>query len=599
MTKRLLVVAALLLVFPSVSWSAGETDSYTASIAPSAVQPLASKSYTLTLANSATSPDAPQQAVVTVPLGFSVDGATVSASASASGSACSPAAWTASLNDAATEIDASGPALCPSATLTIQFAATAPATQGSFTWTTQLRRGSVVFALSGADAAVAVDGSPPPAPTLTQSPAQASNSATATFAFSDDDGSATFACRLDGDDFSVCTNPKTYAGLADGPHTFAVKAIDSAGNESAATQYSWTVDTVAPPQPSIDTAPTVLANARSASFAFSDPAGGVGFLCRIDGASFGACTSPASYSGLPDGSHTFDVRAVDAAGNTSAVASRTWVVDATAPVVTFAARPAPAARSAAATFAFATNEGSTFSCKLDAGSAAPCTSPKTYDALPDGVHTFSVRAVDKAGNASDTSYRWTVDTTPPDRVSKLAAAVRYRSLRLSWRTPATADFDHVTVLESTSARGPLGASVYSGTATSFSLRRFQNGNYARFTVISYDRAGNASRAATIAVSPAALLRSPRDGSVVARPPLLSWQPAARATYYNVQLYRGARKVLSVWPSSPQLQLHRQWTYQGRQRLGRGTYRWYVWPGFGARSRAAYGQLLGVGSFRVR
>jgi len=34
------------------------------------------------------------------------------------------------------------------------------------------------------------------------------------------------------------------------------------------------------------------------------------------------------------------------------------------------------------------------------------------------------------------------------------------------------------------------------------------------------------------------------------------------------------------------------------KLGRGLYRWYVWPGFGSKAAARYGKLIGTSSFRV-
>ena len=40
------------------------------------------------------------------------------------------------------------------------------------------------------------------------------------------------------------------------------------------------------------------------------------------------------------------------------------------------------------------------------------------------------------------------------------------------------------------------------------------------------------------------------------------------------------------------QLRRVWTYAGkRHRLGRGTYRWRLWAGYGHRSERRYGKLL--------
>ncbi len=181
-----------------------------------------------------------------------------------------------------------------------------------------------------------------------------------------------------------------------------------------------------PPDTSITSGPSGSTTSTSASFAFSSTESGSTFECKLDSGSYAACTSPKSYSALATGSHTFSVRATDAAGNTDAsAATQSWTVtavsDTTPPDTSITSGPSGSTTSTSASFAFSSTEsGSTFECKLDSGSYATCTSPKSYSGLATGSHTFSVRATDAAGNtdASAATRSWTVtapsDTTPPD-----------------------------------------------------------------------------------------------------------------------------------------------------------------------------------------
>ncbi len=78
----------------------------------------------------------------------------------------------------------------------------------------------------------------------------------------------------------------------------------------------------------------------------------------------------------------------------------------------------PANPSNDSTFTFSSDDQfARFECKIDSGAWTACTSPKTYT-LTDGAHTFSVRAVDPAGNIDSTpeSYTWTLDITPPNTI---------------------------------------------------------------------------------------------------------------------------------------------------------------------------------------
>jgi hypothetical protein len=95
------------------------------------------------------------------------------------------------------------------------------------------------------------------------------------------------------------------------------------------------------------------------------------------------------------------------------------------------------------------------------------------------------------------------------------------------------------------------------------------------------------------------LVAPADGARVTAPPTLHWRPAPGATYYNVQLFRGGRKVLSLWPGSTRVTLKRQWVFGGQSvTLSPGAYRWYVWPGYGAHRAQKYGSLLGSSTFKL-
>jgi hypothetical protein len=111
---------------------------------------------------------------------------------------------------------------------------------------------------------------------------------------------------------------------------------------------NWTVDTVAP-DTSIISGAEGSVSSTGASFSFGSDEGGVSFECRLDAGAFEPCSSPKEYAELADGMHTFEVRAIDAAGNADgSPASRTWTIDTTAPSVT-PDQPAPAATANDAT----------------------------------------------------------------------------------------------------------------------------------------------------------------------------------------------------------------------------------------------------------
>ena len=291
---------------------------------------------------------------------------------------------------------------------------------------TSLGQGSHAFDVRAKDAAGntssavsrswTVDTVAPPVPTIDTGPTVTVASATASFTFSDTEGTATFECRIDAAAFGTCTSPKQFTSLAQGAHTFDVRAKDALDNTSAVASRTWMVDTLAPPLPTIDSGPTGTVASTSASFTFSDTEGTATFECRVDADAFGACTPPAQFTSLGQGAHTFDVRAKDAVGNTSSTASRAWAVDTVAPPTpTIDTGPTGTVASTTASFTFSDTEaGATFECRRDAAPFGSCTSPTQFTSLGQGAHTFDVRAKDAIGNTSSVASRaWSVDTVAP------------------------------------------------------------------------------------------------------------------------------------------------------------------------------------------
>jgi hypothetical protein len=166
-----------------------------------------------------------------------------------------------------------------------------------------------------------------PDTTITAYPPDPSSSADASFSFTSTEPGSTFECQLDGSGFSACTSPKTYTGLADGTHTFEVRAIDASSNvDPSPASYSWTIDTVAP-NTTITAHPDNPSHSVDASFSFTSTEPGSTFECQLDGGGFSTCTSPQTYTGLDYGNHTFAVRATDGVGNVDlSPASYGWAI---------------------------------------------------------------------------------------------------------------------------------------------------------------------------------------------------------------------------------------------------------------------------------
>ncbi|WP_147444562.1 MULTISPECIES: Ig-like domain-containing protein [Corallococcus] len=212
--------------------------------------------------------------------------------------------------------------------------------------------------------------------------------------------------------------------LREGLNWIRVRSKNAAGNESPfSNTHVFTVDTTAPSLPTIS-APDAGAFVRSSALFFqgtADPDTTVSLL--FDGADAG--TAFASRTGnvwlfadplpLNEGPHILRARAIDAAGNRSDSAPRSFTVDNTPPVTSLTVTPnTPVTKVRTRLFTFTSEAGADFECRVDSGNFTPCASAQSLD-FGEGLHSFEVRAKDKAGNVDPTpeSHNWETDLTLP------------------------------------------------------------------------------------------------------------------------------------------------------------------------------------------
>jgi len=201
-----------------------------------------------------------------------------------------------------------------------------------------------------------------------------------------------------GDTYTVTVN----TGSGDG--TIRLDVNDSGTNiqDLAGNPLSWgftsgevyDIDKT-PPGTSIDAHPADPSNDDSPTFEFSSPDATAVFECQLDSVGYSTCSSPKTYTGVSNGAHTFDVRAVDAAGNTDpSPDSYTWNIDST-PVVDSIIR-ADENPTAAPNVDFVV----TFSTEVTGVDAAD------FDLTVVGVNGTSITEVDGSGD----TYKVTVYT---------------------------------------------------------------------------------------------------------------------------------------------------------------------------------------------
>lgn len=317
------------------------------------------------------------------------------------------------------------------------------------------------------------------------------------------------------------------------------------------------------------------------------------------------CSGGGTYSGPDTGGVSAQGSCTDNAGNRGG-ASFGLKYDATPPAVEAKPDRQPNARGWYNRELTVSFNGS------DATSGLHSCAPAVTYRGPDAPQTaVSGTCMDKAANTSPpAAYALKYDTRPPV-LGRVKAEITQKGIVLKWQ--ASKDTFSVAVVRRPGIKGKKPSVVYNGKAPAFTDRRLTKGIKYRYTVTAYDEAENAAvkglavksdvsvrgPAATRPAPKRAALTKPALGARVKAPPLLAWRAVPKATYYNVQLFIGGRKILTSWPTGTSFQVPRSWRFDGRtHRLTPGTYRWYVWPGFGPRAANRYGKLIGTRTFTV-
>jgi serine protease AprX len=309
----------------------------------------------------------------------------------------------------------------------------------------------------------------------------------------------------------------TVAGLAKGDHTIVGRVTDKAGNVTATAAIPVTADSVAPANVALSglTANSTIRGARPLTIAGKDDLGVVRAELWVDGKLNStypttlATPLPITWDTIAatDGKHTVQAMVYDGAGNVTATSAVSVTVDNHEPVlgaitpVNGASIRATATITATATDAIAlaavefwvdgtlrlSDPASPYSLSLATAGAS---------GLSDGDHNLRVRAIDKAGNAAETSLVLRVDNTAPTVQLTTSAAGSLVGPGPVTLTAAATDGNAVNRVEfyvgskkvATVLEGPYSWNWDAGSVTS--------GNYA-LKAVAVDAAGNATTSALV------------------------------------------------------------------------------------------------------
>jgi large repetitive protein len=364
----------------------------------------------------------------------------------------------------------------------------------------------------------------PPAP-ATATPSRAASAPTVAWTLSDSVPGVTYVCGpVTGPGAVVVTCGPTVSldvtGQPDGVYSVTVRAVDSLGNAGDPLTLTYTLIPTAPTTP----APAQTASSLTPSWPMSDAVPGVTYVCTaVSGpAAFTPTCGPTvslALAGLPDGTYTLTVQAVDSVGSAGDPLTLTYTLIPPAPTT---AQPTRVLSGTAPQWVLTDRVGGvTYVCTVVSGPVAftPACGPTVsldLAGLPDGVYVLTVQAVDALGQVGD-PLTLTYTLIPPAPTTATPAASG-SSPTPSW--PVSDSVPGVTWL-CTAVSGPAAFTPTCGPTVSLNLAGLPDGVYV-LTVQAVDSLGNAGDPLTLTytlVPPAPTTASPAKSAANRKP---SW-----------------------------------------------------------------------------
>lgn len=182
--------------------------------------------------------------------------------------------------------------------------------------------------------------------------------------------------------------------LTEGNHEAVITAVDKAGNKNKLTIH-YTVD---------NTKPTITFNFNDGGFYQSNKLKAIDPLYNVEDENLDEDSIQSSEISYAEGEHTLTVSAADLAKNSNS-ASASYIIDDTAPKVSLTLEERKY-------YNLASLEA------LGQYWSVTDNSPFEVEATPlateDGIHTVTVKAIDRAGNETTVSVEYQIDNTPPE-----------------------------------------------------------------------------------------------------------------------------------------------------------------------------------------